>query len=101
MTPLPFYQIVQHYRPLTGGNRNTYTLQGNIRAFIQPLDDTLTSTEVAFTKTFRAYCDFNADIKIEDKITRDGEEFRVSGVSVYNYGNHKYKYVILEKVSIS
>lgn len=100
MSPLPFYQSVTLFRPLTSGNRNSYTNIGSLRVFIQPLDDTLTSTDVSFTKKFRAYADFNADVKIEDKLQRGGEEFRVSGVSTYNFGSHSHKYLILEKLNL-
>lgn len=99
MSYLPFTETVTQLRPATVGDTNLYVVIDSIDIFIQPLDDTFASSDASFTKTFRAFCDPDLDIKLKDKIIRNDESFIVKGVSYYNYGTHKHKFAIIEKVA--
>jgi hypothetical protein len=82
---------------ITTGAKRVYTSPGSVSAMIQPLTAEQTQYQgLALGSGFKAFCDFEADIKAGDKaIDQDSREFRVQGIKKHTYGSRPHTEVIL------
>lgn len=83
----------------TTGIKKAYTTIGTYPTLIQPLS-AITTPEVgmAMGKTYRAYFDITADVRVSDGVTDNlGNVYRVTGVMPRHYGSFPHLSVDLNQ----
>lgn len=93
-----FRSTIDVYRLSSANDKETYSLNGQIKAYIAPLsaeDSMLTEGNPA--ESFKLITTQNADIQKTDRITHEGENYTVSGIKTYGFGAVARKEAILTK----
>ena len=90
---LPHTATISRLSQGAGQNTRTYGVKSSgVPCFLQPLEASQSILYgLAVGQGYRCYFDMSADIKTQDKLVIDGQEFRVNGLNIYNYGFHPHK----------
>lgn len=84
---------------ISGTKRESYQVAATFPCMIQPLAiEEVNVVGGVFGKTFKLFCLLDADVKDTDKVTIEGSDYLVKGISIYDFGVNNHKEVILQQV---
>jgi SPP1 family predicted phage head-tail adaptor len=84
----------------TNANKELYTPRPDVKCFLQPAleVETPNATGSTFTKSSRAFIDYDTNVKPKDRVTINGQKYNVSGMREHQYGTWPHKVVTLEAI---
>jgi len=97
--PLPHSLTVE--RLAADAHKETYQAVGSaIPCFLQPANSVEVQAPMgdAFTKSYRCFVDFAANVKVKDRVDIDGQKFNVMGLTQHEYGTWPHKVLALEAI---
>lgn len=94
-----FTKVVTVYRlAIISNATEDYVEYGSITGYIVPItaeDSFLTDGNPA--QTYKLIADYDADIKVTDKLTYDSVDYIITGIQKFDFGATRRKEAILQK----
>lgn len=84
----------------SGLNKERYTSRPNVACFLQPMADADTDTGQGstFTKAYRAFVDFDSNVKVKDRVQIGDQKYNVSGETTHQYGTWPHRVLTLQAI---
>lgn len=97
--PLPHSMTVTRLSA-SGTNKELYGAVGTaIACWVQPADSEMMEAQGAtFSKTFRCFVDYAANVKVKDRVTIGGNVYNVQGERTHQYGTWPHRVLTLELI---
>lgn len=97
---LPHTMSVERLATTSGSHKEQYTPRPDVACFLQPElpADNAAAMGGQMTKSSRCYVDFNANVKVKDRVAINGKRYNVAGMREHGYGGWPHKVLSLEAI---